>query len=291
MAGKKQNMASMWKKILKNVDIDEPTSFLDHVYLGCTQRECKPNAAIIEQHTKMCQLRISAGATEKLPGCVVLRFGRTRSKMRWAILWIGKNDSGAILQSLAPLFGWSSIQDCKSSRKMDSGMRQTTSKADILHHANDFRQYCHVGNTAQHCRPFFSTLRLCWWSRRLNVNFRMCLVHFWKSNICTGELDVQETDFSFTFFFRIRSYFVGCWTSNGRVTCSCSLGYCDWGFTNKYRRRANHKLLETGSGSKIPNQDQTCWRKSKGWSIESSGSCARKHTDLSGRAQAAHFRR
>ena len=42
MTGKKQNVAPMWKKLMENVDIDEPTSFLDHVYLGCTQRECKP---------------------------------------------------------------------------------------------------------------------------------------------------------------------------------------------------------------------------------------------------------
>ena len=56
-------------------DIDEamllltkPTSFLDHAYLGCTQRECKPNAMIIEECTQMFESRISAGATEKLPG-------------------------------------------------------------------------------------------------------------------------------------------------------------------------------------------------------------------------------
>ena len=36
MAGKKQNLARMWKKLMKNVDIEEPTSFLDRVYLGCT---------------------------------------------------------------------------------------------------------------------------------------------------------------------------------------------------------------------------------------------------------------
>ena len=64
MVGKKQNMAPMWKKLMKNVDIDEPTSFLDHVYLGCTQRECKPNETIIEQYAKMFESRISAGATE-----------------------------------------------------------------------------------------------------------------------------------------------------------------------------------------------------------------------------------
>ena len=68
MAGKKQNMVPMSKKMMENVDIDEPTSFLGHVYLGCTQRQCKPNETTIEQYAKMFESRISAGATEKLPG-------------------------------------------------------------------------------------------------------------------------------------------------------------------------------------------------------------------------------
>ena len=63
MAGKKQNMARMWKNLMNNVDLDEPTSFLDHVYLGCTQRECKQNEIIIEECTNEFESRISAGAT------------------------------------------------------------------------------------------------------------------------------------------------------------------------------------------------------------------------------------
>ena len=34
LAGKKRNLDPTRKKLMKNVDIDEPTSFLDHVYLG-----------------------------------------------------------------------------------------------------------------------------------------------------------------------------------------------------------------------------------------------------------------
>ena len=49
---------------MKNVNITEPTSFLDLVYMGCTQRECKPNETIVEQYTKMFESRISAVATE-----------------------------------------------------------------------------------------------------------------------------------------------------------------------------------------------------------------------------------
>ena len=59
---KNKNLAPMWKKMMKNVDIDEPASFLDHVYLGCIERSCKPNGTIIEQYTKMFESRISAEA-------------------------------------------------------------------------------------------------------------------------------------------------------------------------------------------------------------------------------------
>ena len=34
LAGKKQNLDPMWKILNKEVDLGEPTSFLDHVYLG-----------------------------------------------------------------------------------------------------------------------------------------------------------------------------------------------------------------------------------------------------------------
>ena len=53
MAGKKAEYGSHVEEIdEKNVDLDEPTSFLDHVYWGCTQRECKPNETVIEHYKK-----------------------------------------------------------------------------------------------------------------------------------------------------------------------------------------------------------------------------------------------
>ena len=52
----------------QNVDLEEPTSFFDHRYLECTQRECKPSEIIAEEFTKMFESRISSVATDKLPG-------------------------------------------------------------------------------------------------------------------------------------------------------------------------------------------------------------------------------
>ena len=41
LAGKTENIEPTWKILMEDVDLGEPTSFLDHVYLGCTQRECQ----------------------------------------------------------------------------------------------------------------------------------------------------------------------------------------------------------------------------------------------------------
>ena len=45
----------------------EPTSFLDHVYLGCTQRQCEISKNIVDNYRTMFESRISAGRKEKLP--------------------------------------------------------------------------------------------------------------------------------------------------------------------------------------------------------------------------------
>ena len=45
----------------------EPTSFLDHENLGCTQRECQISKDIVANYRDMFESRISAGAKEELP--------------------------------------------------------------------------------------------------------------------------------------------------------------------------------------------------------------------------------
>ena len=43
----------MWKVLNKEVDLGEPTSFLDHVYLGCTQRQCEVSKDIVDNYRTM----------------------------------------------------------------------------------------------------------------------------------------------------------------------------------------------------------------------------------------------
>ena len=93
LAGKKQNINPMWKVLDKEVDLGEPTFFLDHVYLGCTQRQCEISKDIVDNCRTMFESQISAGAIEKttMPGkysyfFVVLRYGGSCKEVCGAIL-------------------------------------------------------------------------------------------------------------------------------------------------------------------------------------------------------------
>ena len=57
----------MWKVLNKEVDLGEPTSFHDHVYLGCTQRQCEISKDIGDNYRATFESRISAERAEKLP--------------------------------------------------------------------------------------------------------------------------------------------------------------------------------------------------------------------------------
>ena len=57
----------MWKLLNKQVVLGEPTSFLDHENLGCTQRQCKMSKDIVDNYRTIFDSRISAVRTEKLP--------------------------------------------------------------------------------------------------------------------------------------------------------------------------------------------------------------------------------
>ena len=67
LAGKKETLDPMWKLLNKEVDLGEPTSFLDHVYLDCTQRQCEKIKDIVDNYRTMFESRISVVRLEKLP--------------------------------------------------------------------------------------------------------------------------------------------------------------------------------------------------------------------------------
>ena len=116
-AAEKQNIDPMWKLLNKEVDLGEPTSFLDRVYLGCTQRQCELSKDIVDDYRTMFESRISAARTEKTSILrefsyffMVLWYGRSCEEMCGAILWVGKQDDSTTLQSICSVHRWPPLQ-------------------------------------------------------------------------------------------------------------------------------------------------------------------------------------
>ena len=63
MSGRKQNVTPVRKKLMKNVDLDEQTSFLT-TYVWDALNVNARNDIIIEQYEEMFESRVSAGATD-----------------------------------------------------------------------------------------------------------------------------------------------------------------------------------------------------------------------------------
>ena len=117
LAGKKQHINPMWKVLNKEVDLGEPTSFLEHVYLGCTQRQCEVSKDIVDNYRTMFESRMSAGATEKITMLgksaylfVVIWYGRSCKEMCRTILWVGEQNDSTTLQSINSMHWWPSFQ-------------------------------------------------------------------------------------------------------------------------------------------------------------------------------------
>ena len=59
-----ENTEPTWKILMQDVVLGEPTSFLYHVYLGCTQREFQISNALMVNYRDMFEFWISAGDKE-----------------------------------------------------------------------------------------------------------------------------------------------------------------------------------------------------------------------------------
>ena len=81
LAGKKQNINPMWKVLNKEVGLGEPTPFLDHENIGCTQRQCETSKDVVDNYRTMCESRTSTRATEKYHSRKICEF--LRGLMTW----------------------------------------------------------------------------------------------------------------------------------------------------------------------------------------------------------------
>ena len=97
-----------------------------------------------------------------------------------------------------------------------------------IHNTNGHRQYCHVANTAQHCRlGLFQDSVFAGDLENSKINLGESYMYFRRSNIRSHQLDVQETNVNISQFHRISFHFAGCWFKNRLATCSRLVGRGD----------------------------------------------------------------
>ena len=197
LVGKKQHINPMWKVLNKEVVLGEPTSFLDHVQLDGTQRECQISKDIVDNYRPMFESRISAGATEKLPCsdnlsisswsydmeghakkcveryCELAKKTTQLDKVSTPCIddhhfkeeemkSVGELShvcSQIVLKCLylarigRPNILWSANRLARSITKWTKACDKRLSRLiSYIHHTCDYKQYCHVGNSAKQCR-------------------------------------------------------------------------------------------------------------------------------------------
>ena len=116
LTGRKKNINPTWEVLNKQVELGEPTSFFDHVYLECTQRHCDSRKHIVDNYRTMFESGISVGATGQTTKLgkstwfyVVLRLWRSCHSM-WNDIAIWQKKNWTIIQSINSMHWWTWIQ-------------------------------------------------------------------------------------------------------------------------------------------------------------------------------------
>ena len=170
LAGKKQNIDPMWTLLNKKVELGEPTSFLDHVYLGCTQRQCQTSKDTVDNYRTMFESRISAGGTEKLSYsenfsyffmvlCYDMEGQAKKCVERYCELSNKTTQQLIVLKCLylarigRPDILWSVHKLAESIAKWTKACDKRLNRfISYIHHTCEYKQNCYVGNTAKQCR-------------------------------------------------------------------------------------------------------------------------------------------
>ena len=113
MDGRKHDLEPKWKILLKHIDLEKPTEFRDQVYLGCTQRESKPNNNLVDDCSKTtrsidfrrCFWQVAClWERGRKYHRVVPQHGRTRKAMRKTVLRICKRTHRVVVWCLHTLY-------------------------------------------------------------------------------------------------------------------------------------------------------------------------------------------
>ena len=203
LTGKKQNIDPMWKVLTKEVDLGEPTSFFDQVYLGCTQEENAKRAKILLSIT---EIWLNPGSLQEPKKSNLVQASLTQTSlhgpMMWKVMqrnvwsdvasWRTKQPSNCTMLQRHVLMtikskkkNWDLLENCQryactSSHQMDQSLWQTLGSFAFLY--SSFNWMCAILSCGKHCTTVqtgtISGLWFCWRSWRLKIDFKWILCFF-----------------------------------------------------------------------------------------------------------------
>ena len=177
----------MWKVLNKEVELGEPTSFLDHVYLGCTQRQCQIRKDIVDNYRREQKNGHSLKIFVFLHGLLIWRVMQRnvwsdivsykttqqlykvstpciddhhfKEEETKSVGELSNTCSQIVLECLylarigRPDILWSVNKLARSNTKWTKACDKRLNRLiSYIHHTCEYRRYCHVGNTAKQCR-------------------------------------------------------------------------------------------------------------------------------------------
>ena len=168
---------TMWKNWWKNVDLDDPTSFPDHVYLECTQRECKPKS--LRNIQKCLNHTFLLGQLKSYPGWEKPRAKTLHGPTTWK-------------DTLE--HAWRDVANCQTK------IQNNYTKSQIL-------AQLHVGkHGSELSMEFIPRPRLCWRLWGFIINLGESLTCLWNPNICPPSAGCARN--SIPQFYRIWDHFL-----------------------------------------------------------------------------------
>ena len=125
----------VWKKLMKLADLGEPTSFLDRVFVWCTQRECNPYGIIIKEHKETLDHEFLQQQMKNFQGGRNLTQKRSRGPTTWKDMRQNALSNRRWFQKARLGNGWRTVQ-CVFSNCFEVLIFGTNWKTDILWSVN-----------------------------------------------------------------------------------------------------------------------------------------------------------
>ena len=187
---------------------------------------------------------------------------------------------------------WSVNKLARSVRKWTQACDKRLARLiSYIHHTNDYRQYCHVGNTAHHCRlRLFQDPDFAWDledSKSTSAGV-LCILeaeHLFQSVGCARNKVLSRTapQCLRSFLWMMGYVWMGHLLSIfGTLWLKCYVQPTTvWNPTIM--------SLRNSCEAQFQSQDTTCQKKTKGWTVEWSGLCSHKHTFFSRRISVVYL--